>query len=312
MATKVTSKIHRSPVAFAETAVVANPTPPSRRLRSPPPTQINCSDEDVDDKDDNDNAKIEESMRLMRLALGEEEDEKDAVADYDEEVFEGDGDGDGYKDTVVDENAGSNTPPKVSSRPSSVSRKLQVHMQNARGMGMELIDKGTRGNYSETATRTGTGTDASINDQGSMAVLSDGQHIPHNMYGLDPNISAEALEKMRLLSLGSSPLRGVLRSREANYKTKTENNNTAGNINTEQKQGGMVMLSKGSTMVKGTKVASISASDLKELYDNEIGQGQGEGEDEGFGFVEGEQGVGAGAVNVKRRIKKKSAVGVHF
>jgi hypothetical protein len=116
--------------------------------------------------------------------------------------------------------------------------------------------------------------------------LSNGRYELQN---LGPNDAAEALENMRLLSAGSSPMRGVLRSREAKVKFKGDNS-AAGSSKTEQISG-MVMLSKGSGPVL-KRVTSMTSSELSELNE-----------------ANNDSSLGDGAA-VKRRIKKIGQV--HF
>jgi hypothetical protein len=175
----------------------------------------------------------------MKMALGDEDVSDDNYAYDDGEFEESAGAADGLG---VDENAGPNTPPKL--RPSSVNRKLQKHVQTARGM--ELLDSAQKSPSLEDRARSRRPEEGK-----GIEMLTSGQQ--GESFG--PGGSPEALEKMKLLTLGMSGQankRSALRSRES----------------TTEGQSGMVMLSKGSSFVKN-KVASIPAAELDDDEDTD-------------------------------------------
>jgi len=218
---------------------------PRVRMRSPPPQRSRASSDDeaysADEQDEEVQVVENEytDLHLMKMALGDGDgDVSDDDHAYDDGEFE-ESAGAGADGLGVDENAGPNTPPKP--RPSSVSRKLQTHVQNARGM--ELLDSGQK-----SPTRMlGHSEEEKGIERLTAAQYGEG-------YG--PSGLPEALEKMKLLTLGVSgqaSKRPALRSRESNAV---------------EGRSGMVMLSKGSSFVKN-KVASIAAAELHDEEDVE-------------------------------------------
>jgi len=217
------------------------PPKPRVRIHSPPPQPrpVSADDEELEEGDEEEVVQIDEytDLHLMKLALGNGDVSDDDYA-YDDGDFEESADAPDA--SGVDENAGPNTPPKP--RPSSVNRKLQTHVQNARGM--ELLDSGTK-SLSPRFKR--------LEEEKGIAMLTAGQH--GESYG--PNGASEGQESMKLLTMGAGGInkRSALHSRERKPEL-------------AEGQSGMVMLSKGSSFVNN-KVASIAVA---ELHDGEDGE----------------------------------------
>jgi len=224
---------------------------PRVRMHSPPPQHRPAFTDDEEDV----NIDVENEVpvaaectdsHLMKLALGDGSDVGDDDYAYDDGEFEESAEA---SDALgVDENAGPNTPPK--SRPSSVNRKLQTAVQNARGM--ELTDSGTKSPSSEERASF-----KHSDYEKGIAMLTAAQQ--GEFYG--PSGSAEALDKMKLLTVGAGGAnkRSALRSRERKPEP-------------AEGQSGMVMLSKGSSFIKN-KVVSIDAARLHEDDVDDINKG---------------------------------------
>ena len=270
-----------SPSGSAWTAVnSSNSSTKKTRLRSPPPRPATYTDEDEPTSDGNAaDMEIAQDIEanevadadLMSLAFGTAADDDD----YDDEDFASSPPSTKQQEKRItfaeaelheeveqlnDENVHPNTPPKP--RPSSVSRKLQTHVQNARGM--ELLNEGQ-----ETPSGRSFDSLVSAAKTSEEIVLMELQQTANMMQGLGPSDSPDALENMKLLSIGDKPLAPKLKERK---------------IESLEPHSGMVMLSRGSSFVKN-KVASIDAA---ELFADDIDD--------------------ADAKSVKRRLKKKISI----